>query len=181
MARAGLKNRILYLQKPTRTIATASGEPTETWTNVGFVYAEVIPRTARETVESGQNSAKREYDIRVNYRNDINPQRRFLIDDFAGVLNGAINNSTTTIAVVDSAFTEFSQARRLRVLRVDDELMLITGVSGNNITVTRGQFGTSAASHDSGASAILYRQLNIESVNPDNRHADMVCRCIEVA
>lgn len=180
MARAGRKNRILYLQKPTRTVATASGEPTETWTNVSFVYAEVMPRSGEEKVESGQTSARREYDIRVNYRTDINPQRRFLIDGFAGTLNGAINDTTTSVVVSDGAFAEFSQSRRLRALRVDDELMTISSINGTTFTVARGQFGTSAASHADGSKAILYRQLNIESVTPDNRHDDMVCRCTEM-
>jgi len=181
MPRAGLKNRILYLQKPTRAISTTSGEPSESWTNVGFVYAEVMPSTGTETVENGQNSAVMKYKIRVNYRPDITTERRFLIDGFPGQLNGAITTETT-IVVDDSSFALFKQARRLRVLRIDDELMTITGISSNNITVARAQFGTTQASHADNSRVILYRQLNIESVyDPTSRRQDLICECVEVS
>jgi SPP1 family predicted phage head-tail adaptor len=179
MPPAGKKNRILYLQKPTRAISSTSGEESESWTNVGFVYAEVTPKSGTETVESGQNSATRKYTVRINYRPDVNAERRFLIDDFTGQLNGAIT-SGTSVVVDDATFASFAQARRLRVLRIDDELMTISSISSNTITVTRAQFGTTQANHADNAKVILYRQLNIESVMPNATRSDLMCDCIEV-
>ena len=180
MPRAGLKNRILYLQKPTRTISTTSGDSTETWSNVSLVYAEVIPTSGSETVEDGQNSAKMSYKVRVNYRPDITTERRFLIDGFAGQLNGAITTETT-IAVDDSTFAQFKQTRRLRALKIDDEMMTVTGIISNNLTVSRGAFGTSIANHADNSKVILFRQLNIESVyDPTGRRQDLMCDCVEV-
>lgn len=59
-------------------------------------------------------------------------------------LNGGINNSVTSV-VVNSAST-FPTTGNFRIV-VDTEIMLVTAVSGNTFTVTRGQEGTSAASH----------------------------------
>lgn len=139
----------------------------------------MTPQSADEKVEQGQNSATARYKIRVNYRADVNAQRRFLIDDFAGQLNGAITNGTT-LTVDDSAFAEFAQARRLRVLRIDDELMTLTGISSNTLTVTRAQFGTTLADHADNSKVILYRQLNINSVIPNQSRTDLICDCTEV-
>lgn len=174
-----MKNRRLYLQKPTRSIDN-TGDETQSWTNVGLVYAEVMPQSGSETVESGQNSAKVTHKVRVNYRNDINTQRRFLINGLYGQLNGAITTGTT-LDVDDAAFLEFQQARRLRAIRIDDELMTVSSVSSNTVTVARAQFGTAQANHADNAKVILYRQLNIESVyDPDGRKADLICECVEV-
>ena len=40
-------------------------------------------------------------------------------------------------------------------IRVDDEIMQITGVSGNNLNVTRGLLGTTAAAHTDGSAVAL--------------------------
>lgn len=137
-----------------------------------------------EKLESAQAqvSSMGKWRVRVNFRDDINTERRLLINSLAGQLNGALNNSTTAVIVDDSAFVDFQQGRRVRVLRVDDELMNVVSVSGNTITVTRGAFGTSATSHDDNAAVILYRQLNIERVYDDTgRSAEMMLDCVEVA
>lgn len=139
----------------------------------------MTPKSGAETIESGQNSALRKYTIRINYRPDVTTERRFLIDDFAGQLNGAIT-SGTTLTVDDATFAQFAQARRVRVLRIDDELMTISSISSNTITVTRAQFGTAQANHADNAKVILYRQLNIESVIPNATRSDLMCDCVEV-
>lgn len=121
------------------------------------------------------------YKVRVNFRNDINSSRRFLADDMVGQLNGAINASVTSITVDDSVFTEIKQARRLRALRIDDEFLICTAASGTTLTVTRGAFGSTAATHADDSKVILYRQLNIGNVyDPDNRRSDLMCDCTEV-
>lgn len=121
------------------------------------------------------------YKVRVNFRNDINSSRRFLTDDMVGQLNGAINASVTSITVDDSVFTEIKQARRLRALRIDDEFLICTAASGTTLTVTRGAFGSTAATHTDDSKVILYRQLNIGNVyDPDNRRSDLMCDCTEV-
>src|SRR5579864_9328745 len=62
-------------------------------------------------------------------------------------LNGAIDNVTTTVNVTSGA--PFSQSGTFRVI-VESEIMQVTAISGNVITVVRGQEGTSASSHVGG-------------------------------
>ena len=60
-------------------------------------------------------------------------------------LDGTINDSVTTVSVI--AGSVFPATGNFRV-NVQDELMLCTSRSGNDLTVVRGQEGTLAASHD---------------------------------
>jgi hypothetical protein len=59
-------------------------------------------------------------------------------------LNGAINNSTTSVVVTSA--TGFPTSGDFRIV-VDNEIMLVTAVSGSTFTVTRGSEGSTAASH----------------------------------
>ncbi len=62
----------------------------------------------------------------------------------ASVLNGAINNSQTSLVVASAV--SFPTSGEFYVL-IDSELILVTGVSGTTFTGTRAQDGTVAASH----------------------------------
>jgi hypothetical protein len=63
-------------------------------------------------------------------------------------LNGAINSSQTTLVVTSGS--TFPTTGTFSVI-VDSEIMKVTGVSGTTFTVVRGQEGSTAASHSSGA------------------------------
>lgn len=63
-------------------------------------------------------------------------------------LNGAINNSVTTVVV--SSPSSFPSSPQFRIL-IDSELMLVTAISSSSFTVTRGAESTTAASHSNGA------------------------------
>ncbi len=67
-----------------------------------------------------------------------------LANNASSTLNGAINNSVTTLVVTSA--TPFPAAGNFRIL-VDSEIMLVTAVSGTTFTVTRGSAGSTAASH----------------------------------
>ena len=60
------------------------------------------------------------------------------------VLNGGVDNSTSTIVVVDGSV--FPSSGNFRVV-VDSEIMLCTSRTGNTLTVTRGSESSTAASH----------------------------------
>jgi len=67
-------------------------------------------------------------------------------------LNGAINDSTTTITVASAmGFT----GGNFRIL-IDSEIMKVTAVSGLDLTVARGQEGTSPTAHDN---AVVVRHV----------------------
>ena len=67
-------------------------------------------------------------------------------------LNAAVDASQTSIQLADA--TGFAPDLNL-LLEVDAEQMLITGRSGNTLTVVRGAHGTAAAAHASGAGVNL--------------------------
>jgi hypothetical protein len=62
----------------------------------------------------------------------------------ATTLNGAINNSVTSLVVTSA--TGFPSAGNFRII-IESEILLVTAVSGTTFTVTRAQESTSAASH----------------------------------
>jgi hypothetical protein len=61
----------------------------------------------------------------------------------ASTLNGALNASTTTVAVTSG--TPYAAGQ---ILRCGDELMLVVTVVSNSLTVIRGWNGSTAAAHD---------------------------------
>jgi hypothetical protein len=75
------------------------------------------------------------------------PLREQLKNDAATTLNGAINNSVTSVVVTDGSV--FPSVGNFRIL-VESEIMLCTARSSNTLTVLRGQEGTTAASHGDG-------------------------------
>lgn len=78
-----------------------------------------------------------------------------IVEQFANkqqtTLNGSINNSTTTVVVTSAS--GFPTKGNFRIIITDptsgDEILLVTGVSGNTFTVSRGGEST-AVSHGSG-------------------------------
>jgi len=64
------------------------------------------------------------------------------------LLNGTIDNSTTTVAVADASV--FSPLPQFRII-IDSEIMLVTAIAGNSLTVTRGAESSLAAAHTDGA------------------------------
>jgi hypothetical protein len=65
-------------------------------------------------------------------------------------LGAAIADTTTTSVTVDDG-TIFAVND---LIQVDDEIMLVTAISSNTLTVTRGYFSTTAATHSDGASIL---------------------------
>jgi hypothetical protein len=75
-----------------------------------------------------------------------------LANNAISTLNGAINNSVTSLVVTSAA--NFPSSGNFHVI-VEDEIMLVTAVSGTTFTVTRAQESTTAASHASGVDIAL--------------------------
>ena len=67
--------------------------------------------------------------------------------------SGSIASTTTTIAVDDG-----SRLTDETYIKVKDEILYITNISGNNLTVVRGRLGTSAESLDDDSS--IYNHFN---------------------
>lgn len=79
-------------------------------------------------------------------------------------LNGSINSSVTTILLASTGTFPSSG-----VALINNEFIIYTGVSGNNLTgVIRGANGTTAASHTNGAAVIGYISIFPAAINGAN-------------
>lgn len=80
-------------------------------------------------------------------------------------LNGAHNNSTTSLVVTDG--NVFPASGNFRIL-VGSEIMLVTARSSNTLTVTRGYEGTTATSHsDLDPIGFIYTKGSFETLLGD--------------
>lgn len=80
-------------------------------------------------------------------------------------LNGTINNSVTSLVVTSA--TGFPTSGNFRII-VEDEIMLVTAVSGTTFTVTRAHEGTTGASHASGVAVTQVHTAGaIDSIRSD--------------
>lgn len=104
--------------------------------------------------------------LQINSPDD--QKRTNIFKKYEAKLVGAINASTTTITCDDlSQFLVKVQGPDLSYdpafesyVRIDDEIIKYTGISGNTFTgVVRGQLGSIAASHDNEAGATAYYVL----------------------
>lgn len=85
-----------------------------------------------------------------------------LANNASTTLNGAINNSTTSVVVTDGSV--FPSSGNFRVL-CGTEIMLCTARSTNTLTVVRGQEGTTADSHSSTNNIeLVYTKGSIEQL-----------------
>lgn len=94
-----------------------------------------------------------------------------LTNKAASTLSAAITSGATSLTVASAA--AFPTNGNFRVI-VDNEIMLVTAVSGTTFTVTRGAESTTAASHASGAAithvltAASLRALGLQRYRPEN-------------
>ena len=94
------------------------------------------------------------------------PLREQHVNGGSTTLNGAINNSVTSITVTTGSV--FPSTGNFRVM-VDSEIMICTARSTNTLTVTRGQDGTSAASHsDLATICMVYTSQGFARLMQDN-------------
>jgi len=66
-------------------------------------------------------------------------------------LNEALDASETGVDVVDASVMPTAGGSDQYRITIDDEIMIVTNESGNTLTVTRGAEGTTATTHDIGA------------------------------
>lgn len=85
----------------------------------------------------------------------------------SSTLNGSITAGATSLVVASAA--NFPAGGNFRLL-IDSEIMLVTAVSTNTLTVTRGQEGTTAVNHSNGAvvTDILTAGALVQAIN-DNK------------
>ena len=95
--------------------------------------------------------------VATNVKHEWVEDRRKPLSD---ALNGEINGSVTTVTVVDG--TKF----RIRdLIRVEDEVMLVTARSVNDLTVVRAFGQTAAATHATASAVEIIGNANLEGAD----------------
>lgn len=99
--------------------------------------------------------------IVLNISNAEQKKRQDIFPVIETALSSAINDSQTTITLVDTSNLVLPVASILSTyVKIGDEIIRYTGISGYDITdCTRAQFGTVAASHASGDSVTTFLRL----------------------
>ena len=86
------------------------------------------------------------------------------------LINGAINDSVTTVTVDDRDYF-----KRGDLIRLENEILEVTAISGNDLTVIRGSHGSTSASHSDDTAIRLpffnaYNNYNRYSVAQTNKN-----------
>ena len=176
--RAGRLRHRVVIEKNAPT-ADGSGALVDAWTTFATRWASVEPLSGREFFASRQIEAEVTTRIRLRHLAGVTPKMRVLVPRAATVLDGAINDSVTSITV-DSA-AGFPDVQDYLV-KVGGELMRVTGGHGTTSwTVARGANGTSAASHADDAAVEHLVVHDVHSViNENERDRELHLMCTEV-
>lgn len=104
--------------------------------------------------------------ITLNISHPEQKKRQEIFVNIETSLNGAISNSTTTITLDSTANLVLPYSTEVYTyVKIDDEIIRYTGISGNDITgCTRAQFGTIASSHSDGASVSSFYRLTASAI-----------------
>lgn len=105
--------------------------------------------------------------ITLNIAHPEQKKRQEIFINVETELNGAINNSQTTITLDSTANLLLPYGTEIYTyVKIDDEIIRYTGISGNQITgCTRAQFGTIAATHDDAASVSSFYRINDQAID----------------
>ena len=163
MRASDLTHRIV-LQRPTET-RDAFGDPVQTWTQLGQVWAGIDWRSGGESLQGERAYAEVPVSIKVRRSTDtvsLREKDRALVQFGGTSLKTALGTSTGTSVVVTTPGV-FPPENEFCV-RVGTELMLVAsgaGTSASPYVVTRGAYGTTASVHQAGVAVLHMVPLDI--------------------
>ncbi len=139
----------------------ARGGPTKTWSEYAKRWMQAIPMQGSERFMAGQELGLSRGMFRCRHVAGLTTKMRVLLPKEATTLNGAINDSVTSITVTSA--DGFPSAGSYRV-RIGSEVLEVTAGQGTTSwTVTRGVDSSTAASHGDGAAVRRLGVYDIES------------------
>ncbi len=139
----------------------ARGGLTKTWSEYAKRWMQAIPVQGSERFVESQELALSRGVFRCRYVAGLTPKMRVLLPKEATTLDGAINNSVTTITVTSA--DDFPGAGNYRV-RIGSEILEVTAGQGTTSwTVTRGADSSTATSHGDDAAVRRLGVYDIES------------------
>jgi head-tail adaptor len=168
----------IIIQQPTET-TSSSGSVALTWTTFATRRGAIRPLTGRERAQNAGTIPEVTHEVILRWCEGLKAKMRLLVPQSYTTLGAAITTTDGVSATVsDDAGTDYARDYRIKI---DNEIMTIT--SGHGTTtwgVSRGQDGTSGATHVISSVVAVYGILNINSVlDIDNRHHEMRLLCIE--
>jgi head-tail adaptor len=152
-----------------------------TWTTVSRPWGNAKALNGAERTHAQAIHAEASYEVMMRYDGQIFPNRRLLIPQRADVLDSALSTTTGTSLEVSEAIPRPDD--RNYTIKIDSETLIVTaGHHTTGLTVTRGAYGSTAATHSSGAAVVQHGELYIKAVLPvANKRAQVRVLCGETA
>ena len=162
-------------------VANSYGEEETTWVTDSVVWASVESLMGKEYMDGNTVLADISHKVFVRYKSakNLSSQQRLLTPKERGKLGAAVATTDGTSIVVDSA-TDITDAGDF-IIRIGSEDMIVTAGQGTTTwTVTRGAFGTTAATHSDEAAITKLVAMEIKAIlNKDERNEYFRLDCIE--
>lgn len=170
---SGLLRHRFRIQSVTTNSTTDSGEPVRTWATDATVWGgRKVERIKDETMLADHVRGEQIEIVPMRYRAGLTPDKRLLLERDATTLSAGVNSSVTTIPL--TAALRFDSAPG-DILAVDSELMRVTaGATTTSLTVERGVLETTAASHNSGATATRVQHFEVLGVASADEFKDEI-------
>jgi head-tail adaptor len=180
-----LRHRIDIQSVATTLTSPYNEDTTEVWTTDRVDRASVSPLTGRELVEAAQVNADVTHKVTMRYVPNLTSTRnRLLYPVEYTTLSAAIEDTDPgAITLTSNAFLleadPASGPTTSYILKIDSENILCSFASDTVTAVTRGAFGTTAATHAVGAAVKLLKILHIiwpGDVDSRHRRMDLYCK-----
>ena len=137
--------------------------------SLGICTVKTVPSTTTFSIEGNASSATKVYSIGLiptlkdtNSSNENLNTRNFAVyDGYKSKILSAISNSSTSFSVEN-----ISGLKKGDFIQIDNEIMLITRISGGTANVKRALLGTQAVSHPTNSSIKTINVLPVELRRP---------------
>jgi head-tail adaptor len=185
--RSGLLRHRLLLQSKSQ-IRDANGElnpyDESVWATDRTVWGSVASSggsvSGREFQWAQQMYPEGNYIVTVRHQPGYHSAQRFLYPDESTTLGASIDTVSETSVTLATAI--LGSTKSDQYIKIDSEFMIVTGGNGTtSLTVTRGAFGTTKATHSNAATVLFHKVLNIGAVlNMEQRDRTTVLACKDV-
>ena len=179
-----LRHRIDVQSVATTLTSPYNEDVAEVWATNQVTRGAVMPLIGREFIEAAQVNADVTHKVTLRYVPNLTSTRhRLLYPVEYTTLSAAITDTVPgVVSLTSNSFLlesdPASGPATSYILKVDSENMLVSFTGGVVTSVTRGAFGTTAATHATGAAVKLLNILHIIwPGDVDTRHRQMNLYC----
>ncbi len=176
--KAGKLRKKLFLLQRSASVDTYGAE-TEIYTSLGRFWGSVEPLSTKEKFNAGTTIGEETHRVRIRYRDNVVGSFRVLFENEFDTLNGAINDSTTTVEV--SSGVKIGDQGDYYA-RIEEEVVQVTAGQGTTtLTVGRDKFSTGAATHATTTKMFKLTPMDIVGppINHRERNESLEFMCVE--